>query len=107
MQKQKITNSHALFIYKQGQCFSHVYFLQRVTLLWADVTVNERLRSLRHEVKMSSVAWGTRLYTRPEADKRSGSPYTHSPTRFSTRGGGGGQMRQQCQFGKQSTFFFH
>jgi len=65
-------------------------------LLWADVTVNERLRSLRHEVKMSSVAWGIRLYTRPEADKRSGSPYTHSPTRFSARGGV--QMRQQCQF---------
>lgn len=27
---------------------------------------------------MSSVAWGTRLYTRPEADKRARSPYTYS-----------------------------
>lgn len=38
--------------------------------------------SLRYEVKMSSVAWGTRLYTRPEADKRLRSPYTHTPIVF-------------------------
>lgn len=43
---------------------------------------------------MSSVAWGTRLYTRPEADKRLRSPYI-ALSRFSARGV---QIRQQCQF---------